>query len=94
MYTINTTQMAQIKAGAALTDEEEEIVNRDIFEDDDTYMVVTEMSDGNRNALAVNVQQMWGQAGLHVINFLGFFANDDDAQKAIESADYVTFEEG
>jgi hypothetical protein len=82
----------EIKAGAALTDEEEQMLNNDIFDQDDTYMVVTEMSDGNRNALAVNVQQMWGQGGLHVIDFLGFFANHEDAQKAIEAADYVTFE--
>jgi hypothetical protein len=83
----------EIKAGAALTDEEEQMLNSDIFDEDDTYMVVTEMSDGNRNALAVNVQQMWGQGGLHVIDFLGFFANNEDAQKAIEAADYVTFNE-
>ena len=82
----------EIKAGAVLTHEEEQMLNSDIFDEDDTYMVVTEMSDGNRNALAVNVQQMWGQGGLHVIDFLGFFANHEDAQKAIEAADYVTFE--
>ena len=57
-------------------------------------MVITELSDGTDKVLAVTVQQIWGQAGIHIINFVGFFANDDDAQKAIESADYVTFEEG
>ena len=84
----------EIKAGAALSEAEEQTLNENIFDGDDTLMVITELSDGTDKVLAVTVQQIWGQAGIHVINFLGFFANDDDAQKAIESADYVTFEEG
>ena len=84
---------AEIVAGAALTQEEERSLNENIFEHDDTLMVITKLSDGTVEVLAVTVQQIWGQAGLNVINFLGFFANDDDAQKAIESADYVTFDE-
>ncbi|MDA8649217.1 hypothetical protein N9M31_04310 [Alphaproteobacteria bacterium] len=84
----------EIKAGAALSEAEEQALNENIFDGDDTLMVITEMSDGTDKVLAVTVQQIWGQAGIHVINFVGFFANDDDAQKAIESADYVTFEEG
>ena len=84
---------AEILAGAALTQEEERSLDENIFEYDDTLMVITRLSDGNDDVLAVTVQQIWGQAGLNVINFLGFFANDDDAQKAIESADYVTFDE-
>lgn len=83
----------EISAGATLIDEEEKALNENIFEEDDTFMVVTEISDGTESVFAVNVQQMWGQGGLHVIDFLGFFANDDDAQKAIEAADYVTFDE-
>ena len=84
---------AEILAGAALTQEEERSLDENIFEYDDTLMVITRLSDGNDDVLAVTVQQIWGQAGLNVINFLGFFANDDDAQKAIEAADYVTFDE-
>ncbi|MDA8615062.1 hypothetical protein N9L55_03070 [Alphaproteobacteria bacterium] len=84
----------EIKAGAALSEAEEQALNENIFDGDDTLMVITELSDGTDKVLAVTVQQIWGQAGIHVINFVGFFANDDDAQKAIESADYVTFEEG
>lgn len=84
----------EIKAGAALSEAEEQALNENIFDGDDTLMVITELSDGTDKVLAVTVQQIWGQAGIHVINFLGFFANDDDAQKAIEAADYVTFEEG
>ena len=84
----------EIKAGAALSEAEEQALNENIFDGDDTLMVITELSDGTDKVLAVTVQQIWGQAGIHVINFVGFFANDDDAQKAIEAADYVTFEEG
>ena len=68
-------------------------LNENIFEHDDTLMVTSTLSDGTDEVVTVTVQQIWGQAGLNVINFLGFFANDDDAQKAIEAADYVTFEE-
>ncbi|MDC1157668.1 hypothetical protein OAU07_06850 [Alphaproteobacteria bacterium] len=82
-----------IKAGAALSEAEEQALNENIFEHDDTLMVITKLSDGTEEVLGVTVQQIWGQAGLHVIDFLGFFANDDDAQKAIEAADYVTFDE-
>ena len=42
---------------------------------------------------AVTVQQMWGQGDLHVIDFIGLFANYEDAQQAGEAADYVTFDE-
>jgi hypothetical protein len=84
---------AEILAGAALTKDEERSLDENIFEHDDTLMVITKLSDGTVEVLAVTVQQIWGQAGLNVINFLGFFANDNDAQKAIESADYVTFDE-
>jgi hypothetical protein len=83
----------EIKAGAALSEAEEQALNENIFDGDDTLMVITELSDGTGKVLAVTVQQIWGQGGLHVIDFIGFFANDADAQKAIEAADYVTFEE-
>ena len=83
----------EISAGAALTNEEEHALNENIFEEDDTFMVVTELSDGTDSVFAVNVQQMWGQGGLHVIDFIGLFENYEDAQKASEAADYVTFDE-
>ena len=83
----------EISAGAALTNEEEQALNENIFDEDDTFMVVTELSDGTDSVFAVNVQQMWGQGGLHVIDFIGFFTNYEDARKASEAADYVTFEE-
>ena len=84
----------EIKAGAALLEAEEQALNENIFDGDDTLMVITELSDGTDKVQAVTVQQIWGQGGLHVIDFLGFFANYEDAQKAIGAADYVTFEEG
>lgn len=83
----------EIKAGATLSEAEERALNENIFDGDDTLMVITELSDGTDKVQAVTVQQIWGQAGLHVIDFLGFFANYEDAQKAIGAADYVTFEE-
>lgn len=83
----------EISVGAALTNEEEQSLNENIFDEDDTFMVVTEISDGTESVFAVNVQQMWGQGGLHVIDFLGFFANYEDAQNTIEAADYVIFDE-
>ena len=83
----------EIKAGAALTEAEEQALNENIFNGDDTLMVITELSDGTNKVQALTVQQIWGQAGLHVIDFLGFFANYEDAQQAIETADYVTFDE-
>ena len=83
----------EIKAGAALSEAEEQALNENIFDGDDTLMVITELSDGTEKVLAVTAQQIWGQGGLHVIDFLGLFANYEDARKAIDAADYVTFDE-
>jgi len=83
---------AEILAGAALTKEEERSLNENIFEYDDTLMVTSTLSDGTDEVATVTVQQIWGQAGLNVIDFLGFFANYEDAQKAIKAADYVIFD--
>ncbi|ADE38425.1 hypothetical protein [Candidatus Puniceispirillum marinum] len=83
----------EIKAGAVLTQKEERSLNENIFDHDHTFMVISTFSNGTDEIIAVTVQQIWGQLGIHVINFIGFFANDADAQKAIEQADYVTFEE-
>ncbi|ADE38428.1 hypothetical protein [Candidatus Puniceispirillum marinum] len=83
----------EIKAGAALTDGEERAIDESIFDGDDAFMVIEELTDDNEIILALTVQQIWGQAGIQIISFLGFFTDDADAQKAIEQADYVTFEE-
>ena len=82
---------AEIKAGAVLSPEEERAVNEGIFDHDDTLMVTTELSSSEDKLLVVTVQQIWGQGGLHVINFLGFFEKIESARRAIERADYVTF---
>ena len=84
---------AEIQAGASLTQEGELTLNKNIFSGDDTLIVITQLSDGIDKVLAVTAQPIWGQAGVHVINFLGFSASDRDAQIAIENADYVNFDE-
>ena len=71
----------------------ESTLNENIFDQDDTLMVVTEMSDGTNSVFAVTVQQIWGQSGLHVIDFIGFFESEAAAQTAIKQADYVTYDE-
>ena len=76
-----------------LLEVKEQALNENIFVGDDTLMVVTELSNGTDKLQSETVQQIRGQASLHVIDFLGFFANYDNAQKPIEAADYVTFEE-
>ena len=48
----------KISAGTTLTDEEEQALNENIFDQDDTLMVVTEMSDGTDSVFAVTVQQI------------------------------------
>lgn len=83
----------EISAGAILTDEEEQALNENIFDQDDTLMVVTEMSDGTDSVFAVTVQQIWGQSGLHVTDFIGVFESEAAAQTAIKKADYVTYDE-
>ena len=83
----------EISAGAILTDEEEQALNENIFDQDDTLMVVTEMSDGTDSVFAVTVQQIWGQSGLHVTDFIGFFESEAAAQTAIKQADYITYDE-
>ena len=49
----------EIKAGAALSEAEEQALNENIFDGDDTLMVITELSDGTDKVQAVTVQQIW-----------------------------------
>ena len=82
----------EITSGASLTKEEQEAIDKEIFEDDDTVIVMSNLSDGKSSIVCLSVQQSQGQGGIQVIDFLGFYKDSNDAEAAIPNSTYVTNE--
>ena len=82
---------AQIKAGAPLTQHEDNAINESIFEQDDTYMVISVITDGVDEIHALKVHQVQGQGGVHVIDFLGFYGTREAAEDAVTKTDYFVY---
>ena len=82
----------EIKAGSPLTSLEKQLIDDKIFEDDDTYMVINKFSDGKDEVFGLKVHQVQGQLGIQVIDFLGFFSSEEDAEAAITESDYKIYE--
>ncbi len=79
----------EIMAGAELTQDEEHAVHEAIFEDDDSFAVISELSDGERSLFTLTMQQIQGQGGLHILEFLGFYESEKSAEDALESMDRI-----
>ena len=81
----------EIKAGSPLTSLEKQLIDDKIFEHDDTYMVINKFSDGKDEVFGLKVHQVQGQLGIQVIDFLGFFSSEEDAEAAITESDYKIY---
>ena len=81
----------QIKAGAPLTQHEDNAINESIFEHDDTYMVVGVITDGVDEIYTLKVHQIQGRLGVHVIDFLGFYDTREAAEDAVTNTDYFVY---
>lgn len=82
----------EITSGASLTKAEQDAIDQEIFQDDDTVIVMSNLSDGKSSIVCVSVQQSQGQGGIQVIDFLGFYKDSNDAERAILTSNYVTSE--
>ena len=60
-------------------------------EESPEYMIVSEMSDDSgQSAFVVYIEQMWGQGGLHVNEFIGFYKTAEEAEIASQNIDGVS----
>ena len=60
-------------------------------EESPEYMIISEMSDDSgRSAFVVYIEQMWGQGGLHVNEFIGFYKTAEEAEIASQNIDGVS----
>lgn len=82
----------EIKSGSPLTSLEKQLIDDKIFDHDDTYMVINKFSDGKDEVFGLKVHQVQGQLGIQVIDFLGFFSSEEDAEAAITESDYKIYE--
>jgi len=57
-------------------------------EESPEYMIVSEMSDDSGlSAFVVYIEQMWGQGGLYVNEFIGFYKTAEEAEIASQNVD-------
>ena len=75
-----------------LLEVKEQALNENIFVGDDTLMVVTELQMAPTNSNQKQSNKSGGKLAF-TLSISSGFANYDNAQKPIEAADYVTFEE-
>jgi hypothetical protein len=61
----------EITSGASLTKEEQEAIDKEIFKDDDTVMVMSNLSDGKSSIVCLTVQQSQGQESVSHLHDTG-----------------------
>ena len=87
----------QIENGSILTNEEEQTLRTAAVEilishDDVPMSVIAKLTDGNKLILALYIEALQGQGGLHITGFNGFYETDEEALKALNSQeDLIVF---
>ena len=87
-------RIAELKAGSKLTDEELEgwrelFIESEQKEEFAEYAVVSELTDSKRSVYTLYFEQVWGQGGLHINEFFGFFETEDEARKEMNNVEGV-----
>ena len=87
---------AEIKAGAKLTADDMERVKANHIkscEEDESahYATISEVSDGNRSIFVAYIESSWGQGGININEFLGFYISDQAARYALFQMDDMIF---
>lgn len=83
---------AEISAGAKFTEQEWQLIDEAIFSDEDTYLVIDKFSDDKDTIYGLKVHQSQGQGGIHVVDFLGFYNTEEEAEAAILHSGYYVYE--
>ena len=83
-----------IQNGGQLSEEElnqlrESHINELRQRDDLEKAVIAPITDGKRTIIALYIEQAWGQAGLHINEFIGFYRTDKEAEKALMAIDGI-----
>ena len=86
----------EIKSGGTITAEEvEEITNKYFDEcrenESANYATISEITDGKRSVYTAYTEACYGQGGIHINDFLGFYISDQAARHALSKMDEMIF---
>lgn len=89
-------RVEEIKSGETITAEEvEEITNKyfDECREDESanYATISEIKDLNRSVYTAYTEACYGQGGIHINDFLGFYISDQAALHALSQIDDMIF---
>jgi len=87
---------AEIEAGAKLTADDIERVKASHIkscEEDEFahYATISEVTDGNRSVFVAYTESSWGQGGININEFLGFYISDQATRYALSQMDDMIF---
>ena len=87
---------AEIEAGAKLTADDIERVKASHIkscEEDEFahYATISEVTDGNRSVFVAYTESSWGQGGININEFFGFYISDQAARHALSQMDDMIF---
>ena len=87
-------RIEELEKGSELTANEIVDIKNDYIEDaiNDEFPVcssIVELTDGETTIAVLYFEQMWGQGGLNINEFLGFFEDVEKAQVALDELDLV-----
>jgi hypothetical protein len=87
---------AEITAGAKFTADDMERVKASHIkscEEDESahYATISEVTDGNRSVFVAYIDSSWGQGGVNINEFLGFYISDQATRYALSQMDDMIF---
>ena len=87
-------RIKEIESGSKITPKEAEEIRESYiqekrYEECPVTWTITEITDNITTVYAFYFEQMWGQGGLHINDFWGFFATVEDADKALQEMDLI-----
>ena len=87
-------RIKEIEAGEKITPQEvkeirESYIQEKRYEECPVTWTITEITDDTRTVYAFYFEQMWGQGGLNINDFWGFFATAEDAEKALKQMELI-----
>ena len=87
-------RIKEIESGSKITSHEAEEIKQSYiqekrFEECPVTWTISEVTDETTTVYAFYFEQMWGQGGLNINDFWGFFATEEDAYKALDEMDLI-----
>lgn len=87
-------RLEELKSGSKITPQEVEAIKESFIEekrDDDSPVTwaISEITDGSRTVYVFYYEQVWGQGGLNVNDFWGFYTTEEEAVRALDAKDLI-----